>query len=133
MKKYNVTVTRTDEYIVEIDETIYNEEWMKDFERYFHPLDGDMKEIAIDLATHQARFGSDVSGGFIEGYGYISRDGKLPFSFEDYDEKGKELPEDKKREAAPGLNIRIISEDDDIETDVEEVMDEETNEQEDHI
>lgn len=106
MRKYKVTVTRTDEYIVEIDETIYNEEWRADFERYFHPLDEGLESIAEDIAVFRARFGER----FQEGYGRITEDSTVYPSLKD--------------EYAEGLNIIVQSEDDDIEASVEEIIEE---------
>lgn len=76
-----------------------------------------LEEVAKHLAQMQARFG--VS--FIEGFGHVKRNGKLMFGFEDFDEKGDWLPEDKRRQPAPGLNIFIDSEDDDIEFNITEI------------
>lgn len=116
MKKFHVTVTRTDEYIIEVDENIYNEEWKEAFGNFFWPIEH-LKSIAEHLAIHQAR---NRNYSFIEGYGDVTRNGKLPLS-NDYDEKGDLLPEDKRRKPSPGLNIVIIDEDNEFETEVEEI------------
>ena len=74
MKKYVVTVTRTVEYEVEIDETTYNEEAQEDFERYFWPLPiGDIpaEGFAKALAEQSIRQGVNT---FIEGFGEILPD-----------------------------------------------------------
>lgn len=118
MKKFTVVVTRTDEYEIEVDETIYNDAWRADFKKSFWPISSP-RDIARNLASYQARFGSSES--FIEGYGYVTRDGKLPYSRSDFDKKGELLPEDKRRKAAPGLNIIIIDEDNDITVDITEI------------
>lgn len=133
MKKIRVEVKRTDTYVVEIDESIYNEEWYDDFKKHFHDIadhtdvvsdpDENLKNailegIAIDLSQQQARLGSDTSSGFIEGFGYVTRDGEVPFGREDY-ENGELLPPEKRRKPAPGLNIIIESEDFDIEFEIE--------------
>lgn len=117
MKRFHVTVTRTDEYIIEVDEAIYNEEWKKDFEEHFFNV-RTLEDVASHLAQYQARF-SDHD--FIEGFGYVKRDGKLPFSLADYDGYGDLLPRSKRRRPVPGLNIIIKSEDNQIEIDVEEI------------
>lgn len=118
MKKFKCTVTRTDEYEIEFDESIYDEEWMEAFRAYmfdFHNL----SQHAQYIAQHQARLGS--ARDFIEGYGYVKRDGDLPLSGKDFDKDGKWLPASKRRQPAPGININILSEDEDCEVDVEEV------------
>ncbi|WP_432328879.1 hypothetical protein ACRQ5D_10755 [Mucilaginibacter sp. P25] len=71
------------------------------------------------MAFHQLRFGSHHR--FIEGYGPVLRNGELPFSRADFDAEGKLLPEDKREQAAEGINVIIKSEDDDYEFDVEEI------------
>lgn len=118
MKKFKCTVTRTDEYEIEIDESIINEEWMEHFRSYMYNFN-ELSEHAEHLAQYQARLGSDYD--FIEGYGYVKRDGELPYSHEDFDKNGNWLPEAERRQPAPGININIISEDDDCEVDVEEL------------
>ena len=118
MKKFKCTVTRTDEYEIEIDESIINEEWMEHFRTYMYNFN-ELSEHAEHLAQFQARLGSEYD--FIEGYGYVKRDGKLPYSHEDFDKNGNWLPEAERRQPAPGININIISEDDECEVDVEEL------------
>jgi hypothetical protein len=111
MKRIRIEVVRTDEYIIEVDESVYNDEFMKDFRENFYPLH-DTEDLAKHLAQYQARFGK--GDGFIEGFGYVKRDGELPFSLKDFDEKGNWLPVEKRRQAAPGLNIVIEDEDNEI-------------------
>lgn len=128
MKKIKVEVTRVDTYVIEVDETIYNKEWHDDFKQYFHDVTSHMdlstdvdedessaiaEGIAISLSTHQARFHSEYD--FIEGFGYVNRNGKLPFSPVDFDKKGVKLPESERRQPSEGLNIIIESQDNDIE------------------
>ena len=105
IKRFNVTVTRTDEYIVEIDEEIYNEEWQENFERYFYSLDDGLESIAEDIATFRARFGERYQ----EGYGRIIEDSTIL--------------ECLKEEYAEGLNIIVKSEDEEVDTDVEQLED----------
>lgn len=113
MAKFSVTVTRVDEYEIELDEKVFDEKWMANFRESFYSFNS-LREHAQHLAQYQARFGKE--NGFIEGYGYITRDGALPFSSEDF-KGGKWKPEAERRKATPGINIRIVSEDDDIEFD----------------
>jgi hypothetical protein len=103
----HVTITRTDEYIIEIDEEIYGKpEWQQEFSRYFHNIDGDdwAEDIAKDLAYAEMQ---DV-GRFIEGYGRVPRDGSRGYDSEDF-RNGKQLPDNELPEFAPGLNICVIS------------------------
>ena len=118
MKKFKCTVTRTDEYEIEIDENIYNEEWMENFRSYMYDFDS-LEEHAEHIAQFQARLGEHV---FIEGYGYVKRDGNLPYGSEDFDKNGNWLPESERRQPAKGLNIIRISEDNDCDVEVEEIV-----------
>ncbi|MDR6195939.1 hypothetical protein [Siphonobacter sp. SORGH_AS_0500] len=104
MKRYKVEVTRVDEYVIEIDETIINQEWISEFEKFFWDVN-DLKDLASHLAIVQATEGKN--SGMIEGFGHITRDGELPFSCEDYDSNGVLLPEEERRKAEPGFNIKI--------------------------
>lgn len=104
MKKFKVKVVRTDEYIIEIDDTILNEQWMDDFRHVFfrfHEYD----EHAEQIAMMRARFGE----GFIEGYGNILVNGKKSWHITDENQVNQ------------AINIKIISEDDEREIEVEEI------------
>ncbi len=105
MRKFNVVVTIIQEYEIEIDETLYNEDWKTGFENAFWDLPDGLKDVAKDLARHKG-LNNDI---FQEGYGVIKVDGKNP-SFID------ENP------CAKGLNINIISENEDIDYEVNEVV-----------
>jgi len=104
MKRFKTTVTRIDEYIIEIDENIIDEEWMKDFKRYFYGFDS-YEEHAEHLAQYRARFEQS----FIEGYGEILINSKKSWNVKDENEVQK------------GINIIIESEDNDCEVEVEEI------------
>jgi hypothetical protein len=104
MKRFKCVVTRTDEYIIDIDESKLNEEWMKAFREVFYNFH-DLDEHAEHIAQYKARYNSDT---FIEGYGTPLVNGKKP-AFGD------------ERSLQPGINIRIISEDEDCEVDVVEL------------
>ena len=134
MKQIKVEVTRTDTYVIEIDEKVYNKAWHDDFKESmftlpdFHGVKSDPEEdleaaihegLAINIATFQARMGDYC---FIEGFGYVKRNGQLPYGREDFDKDGKWLPEDKRRQPAEGLNIIIESEDSDIECEIEVLL-----------
>ena len=111
MKKFKCVVTRTDEYIIEIDDSIIDEEWMAHFRRYFYEFD-DLEEHAEHLAQFQARFGNHA---FIEGYGVVKRNGKLPYPYYGKKYEGKI----DKEELA--FNIKIVNEDNDCEVEVKEI------------
>jgi hypothetical protein len=71
IKKYQVTVTRTDTYNVEIDDAVFNAEWAKEFSSVFWDIDPEnaAQEAAEDIARMTARFGTNA---FLEGYGFIT-------------------------------------------------------------
>lgn len=104
MKRFKTTVTRTDEYIIEIDENIIDEEWMKHFARYFDDFDT-YEEHAEHLAQYRARFEQS----FIEGYGEVLINGKKSWSVEDEKDVNK------------GINIIIKREDEDCEVELKEI------------
>jgi len=67
MKRFKCKVIREDEYIIEFDEDIINDEWMEEFRKYFYHFD-DLEEHAEHLAQLRARTESQ----FMEGYGNIT-------------------------------------------------------------
>ena len=117
IRKFNVKVTREDEYEIAIDDEIYTREWMDEFGKYMWKLD-DIQDIAKAIAWHQMRNGDER---FLEGLGNITRDGELPFSHRDFDGNGNLSPEDKRDKAAPGLDINAFYEDEEYEIIIEEV------------
>jgi len=104
MKQFKVKATRTDEYIIEIDENELNEKWMEDFRQAFFDFHT-YEEHAEQIAMMRARFGE----GFIEGYGNILVDGNKPWYITDEKQVNK------------AINIKIVSEDNDREIEVEEI------------
>ncbi len=104
MRKFRCVVTREDEYIIEFDENKINKEWMADFRRHFYNYD-DLDEHAEHIAQHRARFGRD----FIEGYGIPLVNGKQPWYITSIEE------------CETGINIKIVSEDQNCDVDVEEI------------
>lgn len=104
IRKFNCVVERRDEYIIEIDDSIINEEWMKDFSEYMYKFH-ELKEHAEHLAQIQARFGDTMS--FIEGYGNVKRDGGYSYDVNDL--------------KCDGINIVIMDEDNDCEIEVTEI------------
>jgi len=104
MKRFKTTVTRTDEYIIELDENIIDKEWMEHFARYFHGFDTYEEHVEF-LAQCRARFEQS----FIEGYGEVLINGKKSWGVEDEKDVNK------------GINIIVKSEDEDCEVEVEEI------------
>lgn len=104
MKKFKVTVFREDEYEVELDENVLDKDWMDNFNQYFFDMDT-LEEHAEHLAQMKARFG----GSFMEGYGHIMINGRKPIGINDGVNKG--------------VNIKIVSEDENTDTDVYEIND----------
>ena len=107
IKKYQVTVTRTDIYNVEIDDEVFNAEWAKEFSSYMWDIDPEnsAEEAAKEIAIATARQGKHE---FIEGFGII------PVKGSEYTKHLKEKGE----HVAEGVTIE--EEDvDDIETEVD--------------
>jgi hypothetical protein len=116
MKKFKCTVTRTDEFVVELDENVFTEEYMKEFRDVFYRF-YDLEDHAKHLAWFQAEHGDDR---FIEGYGSVLRDGQLPFSFEDYNADGSKKKKDE-ISIAPGVNIITKGNPEDCDVEVKEI------------
>ena len=110
MQRFECEVTRIDKYTIEIDEDIINEEFLKSYAEFFADYET-LEEHAENLAQYQARFGS----AFMEGYGVVKKNGKIPYPY--YTEKYK----DKVDEGKIGINIKIISEDNDCDVIVKEI------------
>ncbi len=106
MKKFKCTVTRVDEYVVEFDENIINEEWIEELREYMYSFTT-LKEHAEHLAQFQARFGHT----FIKGYGAVKRNNETPYPYNEMGVSEDEL----------AININIISEDENCEVEVEEI------------
>ncbi len=111
MKKFKCTVTRVDEYEIEFDEEVINDEFIKEYAEYFADYET-LEEHAENLAQYQARFGS----AFMEGYGVVKKNGKIPYPYNTKEYEGKISKEEL------GINIKIISEDNDCDVEVEEIF-----------
>jgi hypothetical protein len=103
MEKFEVEVIRTDKYQVEFDENIINAEWMENYRKYFTDI-FNLKDHSQNIAQAYCR----TSNLFIEGYGDIKINGSVSWNFEGDPD-------------SIGINIKIISEDDDIDTTTKEV------------
>ena len=121
MKKFKVTVTRTIEYEVEVDENLWGVEQRENFQNTFWDLDptsyaGNNEneeaaaEFALALAQQSSRLGCNQ---FIEGFGMCAQDKKYADAWN-------------KMEHAPGTNLctnglYIKETDDDIDSEIEEI------------
>jgi hypothetical protein len=103
MKRFKCTVERTDEYIIEFDENVINDEWMEGFSSYMWKVT-EHEELAEHIAQFRARFGER----FIEGFGRPLENGKKPTWAED-DELNK------------AINVQVVSEDNECYVEVEEI------------
>ncbi|MCG3089154.1 hypothetical protein [Sporosarcina cyprini] len=100
MEAYKCEVERTDRYEIEFDENVCNEQWMEDFRSVFYDF-YDLEEHARHIAQFRARFGSRE----IEGYGVPLENGQVPYWARGESYEGR---------VNYAINIKILSEDDDI-------------------
>jgi len=110
-KKFKVDVTRIDTYEIEIDESVWNEDVLKDFSKTFYDVK-DVKKLAENLALNISINGS--SNEHFEGFGFVqmlSADGTKRTVWDGL----KVLGED---DITKGIEVKVISEGDDIDTDV---------------
>jgi len=104
MKKFKCEVITTNTYEIELDDNILNEEWMKDFSKYFFDVNN-LEEVAEHLAWSR----SVHKDSFIEGFGYYLQNGEKPYF----------IGEDKTINTA--VNINIKSEDKDVDVFIAEI------------
>ncbi|MCY7679969.1 hypothetical protein NST06_10225 [Bacillus sp. FSL P4-0322] len=71
--KRTCDVERQDQYIIEFDENVLNDEWMQSFRETFYDF-ATLTEHAEHIAQFRARNGSK----FIDGYGIPLENGKAP-------------------------------------------------------
>lgn len=115
--KFNVTVIRTDQYEIEIDENIWNKEARENWGKVFHEVN-DVEDVVKDFAVAYMR--TDTH--FIEGYGYpkvLYKDGTAKrMMYMNDQNKLENVPEEK---MTKGLIIKPIDEDEDYETEIEKI------------
>jgi len=105
MKKFAVTATRTDNYIVQIDPTVWTETELQSWARYFYPVDN-----LDDLAEHIASsIMNGQPGDAFDGFGYI----------ETFNATGKRYDAHKNRNYCAGIKVFINSHSDDFEYDID--------------
>ena len=80
MKKFKVKVERVDEYIIEFDEDIINDDFIESYKEYFSDVET-LEEHAENIAIIRARFGES----FIEGYGNLLINGRKSFMVKEED------------------------------------------------
>lgn len=114
MKKFAGEIIRTDEYSVEIDETIWTPEALEDWSNVFFECN-DLEDLAKHVTQAVMRLGTDH--GFIEGFGFlkiIESSGRQV----DHWENGKPVPEGR---LCDGITVHIISHDNDYSNELKEV------------
>ncbi|MEI2465113.1 hypothetical protein [Niallia taxi] len=102
MKSYHCRVEKVDKYIVELDETVFTEEWMEAFRQVWFPY-YTLEQHAEHISYMRSVYGMRD----IEGYGIPLENGELP-NWADEKDVNK------------AINIKVISEDDNIDIDVED-------------
>lgn len=118
MAKFKVTVVRTDEYEIDIDESVWTKEEIKEWGKIFWGGTS-LRDVASALGEAWMKQGA---GFFKEGFGYVRElDSKgSPKKIPVKNEKGEFdfLPDEK---FAKGLTLRPINEDESYEVDVRRV------------
>lgn len=112
LEKFKIEVIKTDEFEVEVDSDIWNEEMRIQFGKSFWDLD-DTADVAKSLADSVSRKGLEE---FYEGFGIVKTlysDGSVRKQWYT-DEKGK-LKFRTDDDYTKGITIRVISMDDDVE------------------
>lgn len=74
MRKFKCEVERTDEFTIEFDESVMNDEWLKDFKDTFFDFD-----TLEEHAEYISEYLSEYRNEFIEGYGIPLENGKEPY------------------------------------------------------
>lgn len=115
--KFKIKVTRTDEYVIEIDETIWDEKALKEWSKTFHPIES-VKKFAENYAVNFLRYGANR---FLEGYGYVRQlysNGEFKGMSVNSDGKYRLLPP---AEFTKGITIMPLSEDEEFETETKTI------------
>lgn len=116
MKKFKINAIRTDEYIVEIDEKVWNKEALNAWNEVFGGCDT-VQELAEHISFLILRFGYER---FLEGFGYLyvqGEDGRQKTLYK-HDDAGKLVFV---TEFAEGIKVTIISEDDEYDFETEKL------------
>lgn len=114
--KNKIEVIRTDEYLVQIDKSVWTEEALADWSSVFWDVDN-CDEMSKVVASTICQNGLNR---FHEGFGYIkafNKDGSESIQYQKND-----LGEwEEVKEFVAGITITIISEEEDIETQIIEI------------
>ena len=105
IKKYTVEVTRVDEYQIDIDTDVWNEEMIAEFDNYIYKSE-DYEDIVIHLSksiSHQGKAQAMEGFGFVKQRFHRMEPGE---SFTQRDSKGFPLEES---DYTKGLSVNIIS------------------------
>lgn len=117
IQKYKVEVTRVDEYEIEIDDSVYTDEFIEEWSESFYSTDEDNRQENFIKHLAEAITRKETAEG-LEGFGYVKqRLIKMP--------EGQFLRQPKyglnkvsEEEYAPGLMVTINSYDDDYQTEI---------------
>lgn len=78
IRRYEVEVIRTQNVIVEIDDSSFDKQAIQEYVKSFHPYET-YERHAEQLAWYAVEFDSPA---FIEGYGYVRYDGKTGYDYQ---------------------------------------------------
>lgn len=115
--EFKVTVTRTDEYHIKLDDEVINESYMEDFSESFGQVDS-LEDVAGHLATAYMR---EVDSDFVEGYGWVKKFRKDGSHSKGLKRENGQIVLLTDEDYAKGLSIKIISEDFDYDTEIEKI------------
>ena len=107
MRKFKVVVTTTKEFEIELDDKKITEEELDDFESAFYSLNEEDDRIK-SMAGDYCRLRAELGERFIEGYGYVLEKGRIPLWAKITNEK-------------PNEAINLLSYDEDVDIDVDEL------------
>ena len=77
MKKFRCTVTKETTMEIEIDESVWTEEEIAEWQKHFYEAE-DLKAVVEHVATMKSEY---EDGDFIEGFGIPMINGKKPYDF----------------------------------------------------
>lgn len=113
MEEFKIEVIKTDEFLVQVDPEIWNEEARENWSKSFWDLENN-EDVAKSLAEAVSRKGLDE---FYEGFGYV----KIYFSDGSprkqwYNDKEGNLKVRTEEDYTNGISITVLSIDDEVET-----------------
>jgi len=117
IKKYTVEVTRVDEYEIEIDDSLYTDEFIEQWSLSFYETDEDSRQE--DFVKHLAS--GLTSGGIksgLEGFGYVKQKYASQADNEILTQYSSGFKKVTEEEYSPGLFVKINQYDDDYQTEI---------------